>query len=226
LSVHQIGYWKNSRTLWEHALKVTRWNYVAENNLALVMLEEHQPDIALQHAQTAAQLNPKAPEVWCQLGNIYKAKENWPAALTNYEMASALSPKWLDIPLLLAQANEAVGNPAGAIVEYERALALDQNSTTALNNLAWLRATAADARLRDGQKAVALAEKASRLTTNSVPLILGTLAAAYAENSQFDQAVQTAERAAQIAMAKGDKGLADRNLELKKLYAERKPFRQ
>ena len=224
LTVRQIGFWKNSKTLWEHALQVTQWNYIAENNLALELLKAHQTDLALEHARAGALLNPHAPEIWCQLGNIYKAQENWPVAITNYQKSAELNPKWLDIPLLLAQAFERVGETSKAIEQYRRALALDPDSTVALNNLAWILATDADPRVRNGAEAVRLARRLCELTHEQTPMYIGNLAAAYAENGQFDEAVRTAGRAAERARARGDQKLAERNLELQQLYARQKAF--
>jgi hypothetical protein len=68
-----------------------------------------------------------------------------------------------------------------------------------LNNLAWILATHEDAEIRDGVQAVRLAEQACELTGYKVPGILNTLAAAYAEMGQFDQAVETSQRTLQMA---------------------------
>jgi hypothetical protein len=57
------------------------------------------------------------------------------------------------------------------------------------NNLAWMLATCADARLRDGCRAVALARKACQGTDWKHPYCLGTLGAALAENGAFEEAI-------------------------------------
>ena len=56
-----------------------------------------------------------------------------------------------------------------AINCYYQALQLNTNSAIVLNRLAWLRATAADPRLRNGEEAVRLAERACRLTNTKRP---------------------------------------------------------
>ena len=61
-----------------------------------------------------------------------------------------------------------------------------------LNNTAWLLATSPDASLRNGVEAVGYARRAAQLTRGQEPVILGTLAAAYAEEGQFSDAVETA----------------------------------
>ena len=224
LTIRQIGFWRNSITLWEHAIAVNSHNYVAHNNLSDALLQVKQIDRALDEAQTAATIAPTSPEPWCQLGNVYKAKENWPAAITHYKRAAQLLPEWLDMPLLLAQAYEAVGNIKGAIEQYNRALTIDSNSTVALNNLAWILTTTEKPALRDSAKAVQLAKRACEITRNSVPQFIGTLAAAYAANGQFDAAVRTAGQAVEAARAVGDQALAERNLQLQQLYAQHKPY--
>jgi hypothetical protein len=64
-------------------------------------------------------------------------------------------------------------------------------------------------RSRDAAKAVRLAEQADRLTGGKDPIILHTLAAAYAENRQFSEAVEAAQRALEPADANGIASLAE-----------------
>jgi WD40 repeat protein/serine/threonine protein kinase len=64
-----------------------------------------------------------------------------------------------------------------------------------LNNIAWVLATSEDPEDRDGATAVRLAEKAVARTDRQDPLILATLAAAYAETGQFARAVSAQREA-------------------------------
>src|SRR5260370_21042582 len=68
-----------------------------------------------------------------------------------------------------------------------------------MKNLGWLLATWGDPSVRNGERAVEVAARAELLSGGEDPLILHTLAAAYAENGQFSQAVETAQRALQLA---------------------------
>lgn len=87
---------------------------------------------------------------------------------------------------------------------WTHALQYTQRNTTALNNLAWTRATNRNPRFRNGAEAVALAEQAVRLTGGRAPNSLDTLAAAYAEARRFPEAIHTAERAITLAIANGN----------------------
>ena len=73
----------------------------------------------------------------------------------------------------------------------------------ALNNLAWLLAAHPSDALRNGAEAVRLAERACELSEHREPVMLGTLAAAYAEAGRFGDAVKTAEKARDLAAATG-----------------------
>jgi hypothetical protein len=125
----------------------------------------------------------------------------------------------------LAAASLGGGRMAEAIAHYTQALRLDPASSEALNNLAWIRAANPDAQFRDSAEAVRLAEHACRVTDYKEPMMVGTLAAAYAEAGRFDEAVATAQKAAQLASASGQKELAEKNLKLVQLFKDRQPCR-
>jgi Zn-dependent protease len=82
-----------------------------------------------------------------------------------------------------------------AIEDYNAALALQPNTTTANNNLAWLLATCPVESLRDGPAAVDHATRACEATSWNDPNCLGTLAAAHAEAGDFGQAMRYQEQA-------------------------------
>jgi len=96
-----------------------------------------------------------------------------------------------------------------AIAEYEHAARISQQDSLARNNLAWLLATSSDASIRDGNRAIELAEQAVQLSGGKDPTYLRTLAAARAEGGRFAQAVAAAEQALRIAGTEGKSGLAN-----------------
>jgi WD40 repeat protein len=90
------------------------------------------------------------------------------------------------------------------------------------NALAWTLATAADPKLRDGQRALDFAEQAVAATNRKDPMIMDTLAAAYAELGQFTNAVRCQEEA--IALLDKGQLKADGTTRLK-LYKSNTPYR-
>ena len=116
---------------------------------------------------------------------------------------------------------------AEAIEQWQQTLAFDPENGNAANNLAWVLATSPDPTLRDGAQAVAYAKRATKAPGGENPLVYRTLAAAYAENRQFADAISAAEHARQLAQAAGNSALVgelDRCIELfRKKRALREP---
>ncbi len=95
-----------------------------------------------------------------------------------------------------------------------------------LNNQAWTFATSPEAKVRNGRRAVELAERACELTHYQKTIYVGTLAAAYAEAGQFDEAMAAAEKACALAEKSGDPNLLQRNQELLALYRQHQPYHE
>jgi cytochrome c-type biogenesis protein CcmH/NrfG len=98
--------------------------------------------------------------------------------------------------------------PGDSIACYQKALQLAPRSAPILNGLAWVLATSSDAQFRNGARAIQLAGQADHLARGKDPRIIRTLAAAYAENGQFGEAIQVAKRALKLAPAESDPVLA------------------
>jgi Flp pilus assembly protein TadD len=103
----------------------------------------------------------------------------------------------------------AMGRAREALAQYQTVLEINPDDTQAMNNMAWILATSPDPMIRDGIRAVAVAERAVRLTENKAQRTVATLAAAYAEMGRFPEAVKTAQRALQLALNEGNNARAD-----------------
>jgi len=113
-----------------------------------------------------------------------------------------------------------------AVTCYRESVRLKPDQVPACNNLAWILATAPDPRLRNGLEAVHLAEHACELTSYKEAMLVGTLAAAYAEVGRFSEAVETAQKAVTLAQTAGETNLAEKNRQLLELYASKKAYRE
>jgi tetratricopeptide (TPR) repeat protein len=80
--------------------------------------------------------------------------------------------------------------------------------------------------LRNGQKAVALAQHARQLAGQDQPNILDTLAAAYAEAGRFGEAVETLQRALTLPAARNNQLLADTLQKRLQLYQKNLPYHE
>lgn len=117
-------------------------------------------------------------------------------------------------------------NLADTIARLRQDLARNPDSAMAMNNLAVLLATASDANLRNGAEAVQLAERACALSGNQNPVMLTTLAAAYAEAGRFPEAIHTAQQAIKFAREAGAEVLVERNLQLLQYYRRGEAYHQ
>lgn len=115
--------------------------------------------------------------------------------------------------------DEAPTQPTEALKHWLAAIRVSPNNPTALRRAAWIMAT--NETLRNGAQAQALAVRALLLTGSSDAGTLDTLAAAYAENHRFDDAIATARRA--IA---ADPSLAPSIQPRIQRYQSNKPWRE
>lgn len=139
---------------------------------------------------------------WKGLANAELRRRNYAAAAAALDEAARLTPDDAELSYLLGSARQQAGDLRGAIAAYERALVLRADWATANNDLAWLLATAAEEKLRNPPRAVQLAESACAASFRQAASMLDTLAAAYAADGRFVEAVAVAREA--IERAKED----------------------
>jgi len=220
----QIQSWRDSVSLFAHAIAVTPPNPGAENGLAIGLEHAGQPDAALIHYRRAESLNPTDPDNFVRSGHLLMQQKRWTEAAEQTFQALALQPALFsaheNLGLILPQ----LGRAKAGLDHWKTALTLQPNSPDLLNNLAWSLATNPDPDLRDGPLAVQLAEKACQLTGSQKTIFLGTLAAACAEAGRFDEAMATARRACASAAARGETALLQRNQELLARYQQHQPW--
>ncbi|MGO9108231.1 MAG: tetratricopeptide repeat protein [Thermoguttaceae bacterium] len=142
------------------------------------------------------------------------------------QVAVAAAPRDLEARKYKAFAHVASKQPREAMAEFREILRQDPKNQNALNSLAWIEATHADAAIRHGKDALELAQKAVGLQKNDVPELLDTLAAAYAEAGRFEEAVVTARKAKKAAQQRTDRALLDGIDARLKLYESGKPYRE
>jgi tetratricopeptide (TPR) repeat protein len=152
-------------------------------------------DRAIADYSEAIKLNSKYAEAFNNRGRMYRAKRERDLALADYESAIRLAPK-------RGLYHRSRGNVLMDMREYEKALAsfneavkLDANDADAADSAAWLMASAPDAKLRNGKRAVELAMKACELTQWKNGSYVDTLAAAYAEAGDYGEAVRRQQQA-------------------------------
>jgi tetratricopeptide (TPR) repeat protein len=226
LTAAQVRWWRNSETLARHALAVTATNVPMEMVLGDALLEQGKFEEAARHFEEAAKISPSFVPIQNHLVIALAGQGKVDEAIAVCRIALKIEPHAVRPHYMLANLLSQRGQWLEAIAEYQTTLRIDPNHPLALNDLAWLLATAPDARLRNGAEAVELAEKACRLTDYKVPLLVSTLAAAYAEAGRFDDAVKTAEQAITLATADGEKALVVKTRESLELYQAHEAYHE
>ena len=221
----QTAYWRNSETLFMHALAVTGKNDVAENNLGIVFLEKGQLDEAISRLQAAVDLRPENGPAHNNLAKALLQKGRLPEAMAHYRKFLDIEPANVEAHNIVGTALVQQGHIREAIEQWQDALENEPENGNAASNLAWVFATCPEDSLRDGPRAVELAEKALRISSGKIPMIFRIVAAAYAENGQFAQAIESAHRGAQLANAQGNTALSSELQSNIVLYESGRPLR-
>ena len=221
----QAAYWRDSETLWSHALAATTENIIAEGNLGQALHAQGKDREAMMHFQNSLRINRHQAAILSSVGVFYLEMGRPDESIAHLLEALEIEPNYQDAHFNLGNTYLQIGNAEKALAQFQRALEIDPEDTQAMNNMAWILATCPDDKVRDGAKAVELAERAHSSTGKAKPRIAATLAAAYAEVHRFDDAVRTARRAIELAVAERNNGLADSIRGQLQVYEAGAPFR-
>jgi len=177
-------------------------------------------DEAISQYQMALQIKPDDAAALVNLGNSFFQLGRTDQAISQYQKALQIKPDDAEARKNLGLALLKKGSVGEAITHFQKALQTGPDNPEVQNNLAWLLATCPEASLRNGDEAVRLAQRANELAGGNNPVVLRTLAAAFAEAGRFDGARRSAQKAIALARAAGRQDLAGQlSVELKRYEA-------
>jgi len=205
------------------SLKLNPRNASAHCNLGRALLLKNNFPAAETHFRSALEIKPDHRDTLKAYGEALGSQGRNAEAVKLLRAAVRLKPD-TETRLQLAPLLPGVGRDAEAVVELRAVLATRPDSLPALQNLAWILATAPDEKVRNGLAAVRLAERACELTQHKEARMLSALAAAQAEAGRFAEAATTAQQAIQRAQATGEVGFARVNGQLLRLYQQGRPY--
>jgi Flp pilus assembly protein TadD len=197
----------------------------AHNNLGMALLQKGDVEQAIFEFYQALRLSGDAG-VRNNLNELLARFLHEKDAVARLQQLVARIPESDQAHQALGIAFQNQGKYNAAIVEYQKAIDLEPQNLAAQNSLAWLLATCGDGSLRNGTRSLDLARRMERVTGGQSPQILDTLAAALAENGRFDEAVQTAKQACQLAVAQTNPALVTALQKRIELYQSRSPYHE
>jgi tetratricopeptide (TPR) repeat protein len=181
-------------------------------------------DRAIADFDAAIKLDPSSASAFANRGIAYERKKNYKMAVADYTEAIRLDPKYPNYYFDRGNANRLAKNYQDALDDYEAAIKADPNFAAGYVNRAWLRATCPETQFRNGKEAVESATKACELSGWRASSHLDVLAAAYAENGNFDEAIKW-QNSAIHNLPEGEKAIRARFDAHLKSYQEKRAWR-
>ena len=178
-------------------------------------------DRALSDANTAVGLDPSYAKAFGLRGSILEEKGEAEKALADYSQSILLDPKSPFGYVTRSNWYHEHGEIALAAKDLLEALRLSPDDPEILNDVAWYMATSPDATVRNPAKSLQYAEKACDLTHWKNAGYIDTLAAAYAEIGDFEEAVKWQQKA--VALTPKGEHTAELAEHLK-LYLQKQPY--
>jgi tetratricopeptide (TPR) repeat protein len=197
----------------------------ARYNLGYALLAKGRVGEALDQFQAQVNLQPADFKAQNNMGAVLLQNGLAGDAIAFLQKAVEIKPADAGPHYLLGNALYRTGRVAEAIRQYEEAIQLSPDNIQARNDLAWILACHPDPFFRNGPRAVALAWRADQLSGGQNPVVIGTLAASYAEAGKFSEAVAAGKRACQAALAQTNSVLAELLEKRLVFYQAGKPWR-
>jgi tetratricopeptide (TPR) repeat protein len=217
------GQYEEALANFQLALK-TEHSALVHHNIARTLMKLGRVDEAIVEYEAALRLEPDDLKSLMELAAALGQRGRLNEAADVLQRLVKLHPEDVANRRLLAATLTRAGRVEEAIVEYRFLARGDPSDLDALNNIAWIRATHADPRHRDGAQAVRLAERAVAASKEPVAVLYSTLAAAYAEAGRFPDAVRVGAHAVELARAERDSAAAVRYAEQLAGYKVGRPF--
>jgi tetratricopeptide (TPR) repeat protein len=124
LTWQQCGYWKNSITLFSHAVQVTKDNFLAHTNLGIALFEKGKIEEAIEHYNKAIGLNPAYSYPYNSRGIIYRERGRYQLAIEDFNNAIRINPDFAEFYYNRGTAYYDLGQYQLAIKDCDEAIIL------------------------------------------------------------------------------------------------------
>ena len=120
----QCGYWENSASLFNHALQVTKDNYLAYNARGVIYAKSGRYQSAIEDFGETIRLQPAYANAYYNRGLAYANSGQYEHAIRDYNETSKLQPGFADIYFFRGTAYGELGQYQPAIESYNEAIRL------------------------------------------------------------------------------------------------------
>jgi protein O-mannosyl-transferase len=134
LAWQQCGYWKNSIALFNHALQITKDNYVAHSSLGVVLFAEGKTEEAIDHYNKAIHITPDYFLPYSNRGIAYVKLGQYQRAIEDCSQAIRLKPDYVEAYNSRGTAYARLVQYQLAIEDYNEAIRLKPDYADAYNN--------------------------------------------------------------------------------------------
>ena len=131
----QATYWKNSKTLFNHAIELNDKNIIAHNNIGKSLIKDGQTDQAVKHYREALSVNPKYVSARKNLGTALAMLGESNKAIYHLYEAIRLDPNRAETHYNLGNVLARLNRNKKAVYHYEKALSINPNYVEVYNNL-------------------------------------------------------------------------------------------
>jgi protein O-mannosyl-transferase len=198
----------------------------ARNYLGVALQRCGRAEEAIEQHRRAVELKPEKGSFHYSLALALSTVGRFDEAIAHYRAAIQQKPDAVEARHNLGTILYRQGKTAEAVAQLREALRRQPDYVLSLDQLAWIRATCPQPSVRNGAEAVELAQRAAQLSDGRQPAIFDTLAAAYAEAGRYGEAVDTAQKAIDLARQQRNAPLVESIQARLRLYQTKKPFRE
>lgn len=134
LAHRQCTYWENSLSLMRHALQVNQHNYLAHNNMGLVLFNQGRIAEAIKHDNESIRLKPYYAYAYNNRGIVYGEQRQYQLALNDFNEAIRRMPFYADAYYNRGVTYDKLSQHQHAIDDYNKAILLKPDYTKAYIN--------------------------------------------------------------------------------------------
>lgn len=190
----QKGAFDDAIAQFQKVIGIEPKNVRAHYQLANSFFQKGELSKAIAQYEITVNGRPKGTEARARFGLALLHNDQIPEAIMQWKKTVELEPDNIDIRnqlgLVLLQAKQV----NEAVDQWQKVLEIHADDIKARLNLAWVFATSPEKSIRDCPRALALAEQAQQLAGHDDPVVLRTLAAAFAECGKFPEAIIAAQQ--------------------------------